>query len=466
MSKNTRFIVSMLVVTFLFITCTNEKGTQMTFTGAKGEVKLMTLDPGHFHAALVQKVMYDQVSPVVHIYAPAGTDVDDHINRINGFNTRAENPTTWNLIDYRGADYPEKMIAEKPGNVMITAGNNKKKSEYIKAAVDAGINVLADKPMCINKAGFELIKQAFASAEENDVLLYDIMTERHEITTILQRELSMIPDVFGELEKGSPENPAVTKESVHHFFKYVSGNPIKRPGWYMDTTQQGEGIVDVTTHLVDLIQWECFPEQIIHYDTEIEMLRANRRPTVMSQAQYEKVTRLTEFPDYLKKNLNNKGELLVYANGEMIYKIKGVHAKVSVIWNFEAPEGTGDTHYSIMRGSKANIVIRQGKEQNFKPELYVETPKGGNAKAMDLALQNAFPAIQDKFPGIELKKQNKNWHIFIPDKYRVGHEAHFGQVTEKYLQYLIDGKLPEWEVPNMIAKYYTNISALELALQK
>ena len=29
------------------------------FTGAKGEVKLITLDPGHFHAALVQKKMYE-----------------------------------------------------------------------------------------------------------------------------------------------------------------------------------------------------------------------------------------------------------------------------------------------------------------------------------------------------------------------------------------------------------------------
>ena len=27
------------------------------FTGAPGEVKLVTLDPGHFHAALVQKVL-------------------------------------------------------------------------------------------------------------------------------------------------------------------------------------------------------------------------------------------------------------------------------------------------------------------------------------------------------------------------------------------------------------------------
>ena len=53
-----------------------------------------------------------------------------------------------------------------------------------------------------------------------------------------------------------------------------------------------------------------------------------------------------------------------------------------------------------------------------------------------------------------------------PDKYRIGHEAHFGQVTEKYLRFLVDGKLPDWEVPNMIAKYYTTTMALEMALRK
>lgn len=57
------------------------------------------------------------------------------------------------------------------------------------------------------------------------------------------------------------------------------------------------------------------------------------------------------------------------------------------------------------------------------------------------------------------------WKVNIPDKYKVGHEAHFGQITEKFLDYLRDGKLPEWEVPNMIAKYYTTTSALKLALK-
>ena len=70
-----------------------------------------------------------------------------------------------------------------------------------------------------------------AVAQEKGVLLYDIMTERHEITTMLQKTFSTIPSVFGELAQGTAEDPAVVKESVHYISKLVSGTPIKRPAW-------------------------------------------------------------------------------------------------------------------------------------------------------------------------------------------------------------------------------------------
>ncbi len=67
-----------------------------TSLAADAAVQLITLDPGHFHAGLVQKSMYPQVSPVVHVYAPTdGPDLQDHLSRIQSFNTRAENPTRW-----------------------------------------------------------------------------------------------------------------------------------------------------------------------------------------------------------------------------------------------------------------------------------------------------------------------------------------------------------------------------------
>jgi len=449
-----------LVVAMAIMLCSlGCKDTKSNFTGAAGEVKLLTLDPGHFHAALVQKTMYDQVSGVVHVYAPEGADVQDHLNRIKGFNTRAQSPTAWDEKLYTGDDFLEKMIAEQKGNVVVTSGNNSKKTDYIYKAVDAGFNILADKPMVISPEKFDLLVKSFEKAEEKGVLIYDVMTERHEITTILQKELANTEPLFGQLKKGTPDEPAITKESVHHFFKYVAGNPIKRPGWFFDPAQRGEGLVDVSTHLVDLIQWECFPGQIIDYKKDIQMLSAKRWATDMTLAQFKKVTHLDAIPDYLKKYTSGD-KVSAISNGQMVYKIKDVHAKVSVIWNYQAPAGTGDTHYSIMRGTKCNIIIQQGKDEGYKPTLYVEAIEGND---IALALAKAVGVdLQKKYPGISIEKLAANkWKVNIPKKYHIGHEAHFAQVTEKYLGYLVDGKLPDWEVPNMIAKYYTTTQALK-----
>src|SRR6476620_266424 len=185
------------------------------------EVRLITLDPGHFHAALVQKSMYPPVSPEVHVYAPVGPDLNLHLGRINDFNSRTENPTRWVEKVYSGPDYLSRMLAEKAGNVVVIAGNNTRKTEYINDCVKAGFNVLADKPMAITPEGFDLLRAAFEAAYKNNVLLYDIMTERYEITSILQRELAQNPEVFGTIDNGSEKDPAVELESVHYFFKEV-----------------------------------------------------------------------------------------------------------------------------------------------------------------------------------------------------------------------------------------------------
>jgi len=438
-----------------------------------GKVKLITLNPGHYHAALVQKTMYNQVASIVHVYAPAGPEVQEYLKRIESFNTRPENPTNWQEEVYTGDDYLEKMLAEKPGNVVVISGNNQKKTQYIKSSVDAGLNVFSDKPMCIDAEGFKLLEQAFVTAKEKGVVLYDIMTERFNILCILQKMLVLNKEVFGQMEKGSMDEPAVVKESVHHFFKYVSGTPIRRPTWYFDTTQQGEGLVDVTTHLIDLVMWTCFPGLPIDYRKDIVIKKARRWPTMLSQQQYEKVTGAPDFPDFLrvparrgpKNKLNSEGVLPYYANGEMIYTMKGVHVKLAVTWNFQAPEGGGDTHHSMFRGSKANVIIRQGKEQNYQPELYVEPAQGTSTDELAASLKKAISELQSKYPGLALKRQANSWQVLIPDEHRIGHEAHFRNVTESYLQYLAKGRLPEWEVPNMIAKYYITTKALEIARQ-
>ena len=424
--------------------------------------RLMTLEPGHFHAALVQKFMYADVDPVVHVYAPFGEDLIEHLRRIERFNTRSEQPTDWRLRVYIGPDYLDRMLAEKPGNVVVLSGNNAKKTQYILRAVQAGLNVLADKPMAITPRDFELLKQAFAVAESNRVLVYDIMTERFEITSILQRELMQQPNLFGELEKGTPDNPAIIKKSVHHFSKQVAGAQLTRPQWFFDVRQQGEGIVDVSTHLVDLIQWQAFPEQALN-PSEITVLRARRWPTALTREQFKKVTGAGDFPPYLQQDVK-QGVLNVYANGEFTYRLRGVHARVHVEWAFEAPPGAGDTHYSIVRGTRSHLVIRQGAEQDYKPVLYIEKVTSNDETAFERVVATAIEQLQRKYPGIGFQREAAGvWRVTVPEKYAVGHEAHFAQVTENFLRYLRAGRLPDWEVPNMITKYATLMEAYKLS---
>lgn len=424
-------------------------------------ISFMALEPGHFHAGLIHKEMYPGVDSTIHVFAPEGKELEDYLQRINGYNKRLENPTAWQLEVWRGEESLAEMIRQKPGQVMVVAGKNNRKIDYILSALQAGLHVFADKPLAIDEAGFQKLKTAFSIAGEENLLLYDIMTERFEICSMLQRELAMEPEIFGSLEIGSLENPAITKESVHHFFKYVSGVPLVRPPWFFDVEQEGEGIVDVTTHLVDLIQWTAFPNQLL--DTaDIVMLGARRWPTDLDLGQFRRVTGEIEFPDYLQKDKVGD-RLAVFCNGEMQYTIKGVHAKVGVVWAFEAQEGGGDTHFSKMRGTRANLIVLQGKAQNFRPSLFVELLDG-----QDAVFKNWVEVtLASKYPGIGWRQSDRGlYEISIPDQYHVGHEAHFGQVTKNFLAYLENNKLPEWEVPNMLVKYFTTSKALEKARSK
>jgi len=132
-----------------------------------------------------------------------------------------------------------------------------------------------------------------------------------------------------------------------------------------------------------------------------------------------------------------------------------------VTWNYQAPEGTGDTHYSIMRGTKSNLIIRQGKEEAYKPVLYIEPIV--NDPAFETGLIENFKKISTRFKGVELEKSAAGWRIKIPQELNEDHEGHFGRVTNNFLQYVKNNDMPSWEVPNMLAKYYTTIQGLEIA---
>ena len=129
--------------------------------------------------------------------------------------------------------------------------------------------------------------------------------------------------------------------------------------------------------------------------SDAKVLKARRWTTPLTLEQFGRVTGAKEFPAYLAPYVTN-GVLNAPANGEMTYTLKGVHARTSVTWDFEAPPGGGDTHYSVMRGSKASLIIKQGAEQQFRPTLYVERDPSVSAVDHEHALMRAVEAICER----------------------------------------------------------------------
>ena len=100
-------LVSFIKLTALLLlsSCTQTaKDTGVTF---------MVADPGHFHAALVLKSIYPGVNRSVYVYAPDGPELRDFETRVEGYTKRADNPAPWEIKEFRGPDFFERMIKEK-----------------------------------------------------------------------------------------------------------------------------------------------------------------------------------------------------------------------------------------------------------------------------------------------------------------------------------------------------------------
>ncbi|SRR5579884_1237374 len=407
--------------------------------------RLIVLDPAHFHVALVQKEPYAEVDPRVAVYAPLGPELLDYLNRIYLFNTRADDPTRWELDVHCAADFVQEMMAQRPGNVVVLAGKNDSKMDRIRASVAAGLNVLADKPWILSSADLPKLEESLRMAEEQGLIAYDIMTERYEVTSQLQRELVNCPELFGELEAGTAEEPGVYARSVHHIMKMVSGLPLRRPAWFFDISVQGEALADVGTHVVDLVQWTAFAEQAIDYRTDIQILDARRWPLVLTPAQFCTVTgeERTEKLEY-------------FCNNSVHYTLRGIHVKMDIGWEWQAPAGAGDVYEASFRGTRCCVEVRQGEAERYRPEVYV--------RPANPALREKIERLQSRWPGLDMAEQKGEARILIPDRFRVSHEEHFAQVTHTFFEYLREPlAMPAWETPNMLAKYYVTTRGVELS---
>jgi predicted dehydrogenase len=422
-------------------------------------MRLMTLAPGHFHAALVLKFPTPGVHARHYIYAPLDADLVAHLDRIASFNTRGDEPTKWEIDVRAGADFLDRFVREQPGNTVVLSGRNRSKIDLMRLAVANNLHVLADKPWIVEAADFPKLEDVVRDADRREVLLWDMLTERHEVTNRLQRELVGDRELFGDWLAGSPANPGLVLDSVHYLKKTVAGMPLRRPWWWFDAAISGDAMADVGTHLADLALWLAFPDQAIDHAKDVQILNADRWPMILDRSQFAVLTGLPDWhPELLP--LTVEGQLDYAGNNSVTFAVRGLTVRLTTQWEYESPGG--DIHTSLARGERATVSVRQ--QPGGMPDLFVTATKSrGHVELMHL-MREKCDRWQQHFPGLAVEDRATEARLIVPDALRTGHEAHFVEVVAEFVRYFQSPRaVPEWERTNALTRYFITTHAVELA---
>lgn len=419
---------------------------------------LLILNPGHFHAALVLRERHPSLSDDIHVYSEPGSDLARFLEIAESFNKRKANPTCWRINIHQGKDCLEKLIVEKRGDIAVLAGRNDTKMENIDTLSRAGLAILADKPWVTTDAALPFLRTTMAPDRP---LAADIMTERYEIATLLQKEFLAEKNIFGRIRIEEDGGPSVFKECVHHLYKIVNKKPLVRPVWYFDIDIQGEGIVDTTIHLADMTQWMLYPGSPIDYENDIELVEARRWATGVPLDKFVKITGAGKFSQSIQKYVADD-TLNYFCNGELIYRLKGVPVHLREIWYLDEPAGGGDTHRSLIKGTLSDLMIRQLPEHGFQTELLI-VPREEKSQ-VEKAVQKCLSSWSARYPGVSATREKNALLIKIPDGLRTTHEQHFCQVRDAFLEHLDKGTEPAEHRACMVAKYTLLAEARKKAL--
>jgi predicted dehydrogenase len=398
---------------------------------------LVFLAPGHFHAALTLRERHRAVDDAVVVYANDGPELREFLALVDAFNHRADRPTAWRPV-VRAGDRPlDRLLADRPGDVVVLAGRNDRKAEWMRQLHDAGFHVLADKPWMTSADALPHVRRALGGG----ALAAEIMTGRHEITSILAERLVREPEVFGEFMVD--HEPAIRLVSVHHLEKTVNGVPLRRPPWYFDVRVQGNGLADIPTHLVDQAQ------RLVGEEHDLELVHADLWPTHVPRAIFSRVTGADDFPDELRSFVN--GDALQYfSNADLRFRLRGVGVAITTRWDLSVPSGGGDMHTATINGTAATVRIEQGPDTDFQRRVFVE-PHADRAR-VGAALMEATRAWRE-YPGLAVATVPRGFELAIPDRLRTGHESHFPLVLDEFLSAIDQRRWPPERSAATLAKY-------------
>jgi predicted dehydrogenase len=420
-------------------------------------LRVTVLDPGHFHAALSLRESHPGLEDDVHVYAPDGPGLAAFAALIESFNRRAGQPTRWRLHVHPGPDPLAALLRDRTGDIVILAGRNDMKMDTIERLNAAGFMIFADKPWITGEHSLPALDRALGPDRPPTT---DIMTSRFEPTSILLRAFLSEPGIFGR-PVTDDAGPALSLGSTHHLYKLVNGSVLQRPPWYFDVGVQGEGIVDVTTHLVDLSLWLLFPGQPVEMAQDVRLESARRWATPVPLDRFHQITGCDRFPDVLSSAVRDR-VLQYFCNGEIRYRLRGIPVHVNVTWNLEAPAGSGDTHLSVARGTRADLIVRQVPERGYRKE-FVIVPKSGAAglpEAIAAALRRHVP----DWTGVSVEALGGEFLVQVPPARQTTHEQHFCEARNAFLAQIEQGAEPAGHRTNLATKYALLAAARKLAL--
>ncbi|HLC96406.1 MAG TPA: putative oxidoreductase C-terminal domain-containing protein [Candidatus Nanoarchaeia archaeon] len=421
-------------------------------------LKIDVFDPVHQHAAFLFGKRFDDIpgltiDPTVHVY-------HSESNPLTAFDTKVANSGAEALgykFQRHPSSFPLEDMLKSRGDILVLASPNHSKLDVLAHTAGTGYRlILADKPWVIEPERTDEVQELLDRATHRGTILQDIMTERHELGTIVQMCLMQNAELFGELTTGNPEHPALTKKSIHILDKSHQG--IVRPLEYFDVGWQGEGIVDVTAHLVDMANMMVRPNSAIApEDIALVEQYARRWATEVPASNLMAMTK--------GRSYGLRGSLPVMTNGSFVYKLDGHWVGIEVVWNLQ---GEDDEHYSTTLESKATIIVEKGPQDKHQ-RIYVKPTNGESSTDFMKALSTQVGTLTRRGitgASIGAYVTNRNgYEVIIPELHFTNHFAHFTEVAEQAFRY-VAGTEPfprEVEYSRLLTKYHLTTQALKAA---
>ena len=165
-----------------------------------------------------------------------------------------------------------------------------------------------------------------------------------------------------------------------------------------------------------------------------------------------------QFPPGLRDVVEGS-ELSYFGNAELSFRLRGVTVALNTRWDLSEPAGGGDTHRSVIRGTRAEIRVELGAETGFRrrlsvvPRLDAEQPRAAPDRTVAAALDRTIAAWQSQYPGVAMVAAGSGWEIRVPRELDTGHESHFPLVLDDFLAMVDRGGAPPGLAADTLAKY-------------